>query len=771
MWSVYVQAFVFLAIGIYFGDKVSTGDAALFTVSLFATAILRKAVLKKYFSIRVFMILFVAIGIIGYHISMSEKIRALYRYNDNYITASGKIVDLPQTEDKDFIYIVRVKNVKYLDSETTPNELVRVRTDKSFKFGDNIEFRGFLETFPYMLNSGDFDTQRYYKERGIYFKLYTDEAVRSDTRYRVYSIPYFASWIKNLISEEIHKYYQGDEAAILKAIFTGYKDEFSPELEERLYETNTMRLFYPAYLHLTFIMSLIGLLGVYVKKKTRDKILIALVCIYAIYNFNNHYIVKTALVAAVAVFMKMRFGYSNYMDNLCIVCTAVCIVNPLALCNAGFVMSVMSGILIYYYVPIVKERLKVRASKKTKHMLSVWIVLTLGLLPLNAYCFNMTNPYAFLFNFIFVPMLGVQTAVVPISVFAAKLTGLSMFCGISEGLLYFMEWLPSALSELPFYTLYLPRPSVLLIVIFYLGLFLLYRKLRGGRRDNFAQKAAAAVMAGLMITCAVDFAGSLGEVKINFVNVGQGDGAVISLPFRETLLIDGGGSSEYSAYDYGEKIFVPFLRRNGYTSIDAAVVTHYHSDHVKGIIAAMKKLDVKEVIMPDCMEDNRFRLEIERLAKVNGTKLSFYKSGTRLRFNSGLILRIIAPDDEALAGENENDTSYGINLRYGEFSALFMGDLSSVSERKHLGKWGDCDVLKVGHHGSRTSSCEEFLDEVKPEAAVISVGKGNTYSHPHSEVTERLAENNAKFYRTDMCGNITVLARKKGDYKIYGFYG
>ena len=771
MWSFYVQMFAFLTVGIYLGDKISSGDAVIFLLSVLLTAILRKPVLKKFFSARVFILLIAVFGILSYHYAMSENVRNLYEYKDKYITAVGKIVELPKAEGKDYIYIIKVKNVNYLDKDYNPNELVRVRSDKSFKFGESIKVRGFLESFDRKLNSGDYDTPRYYKERGIYFKLYADEAEASDAKIKIYSVTYFSTWVKSKISDSIHKQYSGDEAAILKAIFTGYKDEFSDKLEERLYDTNTMRLFYPAYLHLSLLLSLIGMLSVFVKKEKRDVLFIALLCIYAIYNFNHHYIIKTAMIAAVIAYTKLKIGYSNYIEALCAICSVIFLVNPLTCYDAGFILSVSASVLIYYFVPIVKEHIKLKVSKETKRIIALWIVLTFGMLPLNAYFFNVTNPYAFLLNFLYIPLLDFLLAAVSISMVLTAITGINIFCGLPRGILYFMEWLPSAISGFPFYSIAIPRPSAVVIIIFYLCLFIVYKRMKRKKRDDFSVKTAAAVILGLSLTCIFNFCGRINDVEIDFVNVGQGDGAVISIPFRETLLIDGGGSSEYSDYDYGEKIFVPYLRRNGYTYIDAAIVSHYHSDHVKGIIAAMKKLKVKEVIMPECMEDNKYRLAIEEIAKDKDIKISFYKTGTRLRFHSGMTLSIIAPDDEDLKNENENDTSYGINMHYGNFSALFMGDLSSETELKHSGQWGDCDVLKVGHHGSRFSSCEEFLEETKPETAVISVGEGNSYSHPHDEVIKRLRDNNARIYRTDIYGNITVIADKSGEYKVYGFYG
>ena len=194
--------------------------------------------------------------------------------------------------------------------------------------------------------------------------------------------------------------------------------------------------------------------------------------------------------------------------------------------------------------------------------------------------------------------------------------------------------------------------------------------------------------------------------------------------------------------------------------------SHYHSDHVKGVIAAIEKLDVKEVLMPYGMENNKYRKEIENLARTKNIKLSYYEPGAEFTYPSGLTLSVISPDKEDLKSENENDTSFGIKLSYGEFSALFTGDMSEEVEKNHLGEWGDVDLLKVAHHGSAKSSSEECLNEVNPEIAVISVGENNSYNHPHKDVTDRLENICQDIFRTDLDGNIIVTTDKNGEYRI-----
>lgn len=771
MYSIYVQIFTALLIGIFLGDKISAGDACLFLFSLLLSSGLRKTALKKFFSGKVLVVAIAALGILSYRHAIDENCRTLSPLESKYISAVGKVVDLPQSEDGLYTYVVLVKQAEYLGQAYAPGEKVRLTSYEKFNFGDCVRFEGFLKKFPRKLNNGDYDTAKHYKSKGIFFKMHTDKSEFAEENFKIHAPWYFSTWLKSKVSDRIYDNYAGDEAAVLKAIFTGYKDGFSKEFEDMLYKTNTMRLFYPAYLHLSLILSLVGILGTFCKKSIRDKLFIILLIIYSIYNFNTHYIVKTAILAIALTYAKIRVGYTNYTELLCAVCGIMLLLNPLACTESGFVLSVFSGILIYYFVPHVMPLIKPKISKKSKRLIAVWIVLTVGMLPLNAYYFNMTNPYSLLLSFVMIPLIALLWSAVSVNLAILSIFKIKLLTKMTVGLLYFIVKLPDVLCGLPFFTVMLSRPSIVVIIIFYLCLYIIYKKYFRRSKDDFLPKAATATAIGLAISCVTGFISGANDLNINIVNVDQGDGAVISVPFGETVLIDGGGSSEFSDYDYGKTIFVPFLKRNGYTNITAAVVTHYHSDHVKGIIAVMKDLNVQDVIIPDCTEDNKYRTEIEDIAKEKGIKLSYYKTGQILKFSSGMSMKIVAPDDEDLQSVNENDRSYGIRLEYGDFSALFMADITEDAELRHLGQWGDCDMLKVGHHGSNTSTSTEFLAEVKPETAIISVGENNSYSHPHDEVVQRLKDADADIYRTDDAETLPFGLIKTENIKCTDFTG
>lgn len=262
----------------------------------------------------------------------------------------------------------------------------------------------------------------------------------------------------------------------------------------------------------------------------------------------------------------------------------------------------------------------------------------------------------------------------------------------------------------------------------------------------------------------------MGTVEVTFVNVGQGDGAIVDAPYRGTILIDGGGGAEYSDYNVGEKVFLPYLETEGITRIEAAFVSHYHKDHAEGIIAAIENLRVKNVFMPDVMPDSPIRLKIEAAAKEHNTKIHYISEDSKVVFDNGLTVSAIVPTAKTkLISEDENDTSLVYNVEYGGFSCAFTGDMSAFAERNLIseGKTFDCDVLKVAHHGSDTSTSEEWLDALKPEYAVISVGEDNGYGLPSNEVLDRLE--GTEVLRTDENGDIKIIGDKNGVRKINSF--
>ena len=230
------------------------------------------------------------------------------------------------------------------------------------------------------------------------------------------------------------------------------------------------------------------------------------------------------------------------------------------------------------------------------------------------------------------------------------------------------------------------------------------------------------------------------ELKVYFFDVGQAD-SIFVMSSGECMLIDAGNNAD-------GKLIVKQLENMNIDTIDYVVGTHPHEDHIGGLDDVINNFKIKNVLMPKKTTTTKTYEDVLKAIKNANLKIKTPKVGDI--FYVGMAkCEVMGIENDA---ENLNENSIIIELTYGDKKFLFTGDAEVANEK--LRSWDDIDVLKVAHHGSRTSSSEEFLEQVKPEYAIISCGQDNDYGHPHKEVIGRLK--GVKIYRTDKEGTILV---------------
>lgn len=277
-------------------------------------------------------------------------------------------------------------------------------------------------------------------------------------------------------------------------------------------------------------------------------------------------------------------------------------------------------------------------------------------------------------------------------------------------------------------------PYSWLIALVLIALYGLYLLLSGG----FGGEAASAPSDG-------------GELRVLFIDVGQADAALVTCG-GESLLIDGGNVDDSSTV-------YTVLKKNGVTHLDYVVCTHAHEDHVGGLSGALEACTAGTVYCPVTDYDSKaFRNFSGRVAEQN-CDLTVPRAGETFALG-GAEVEFLACDPET---EDTNNTSIVLRVSYGATSFLFMADAETPVEQALLDTGTDLSatVLKVGHHGSSTSTSYRFLNEVMPRYAVISVGKDNSYGHPHEKVLSRLEDADARILRTDELGDILFVSDGK----------
>jgi len=256
-----------------------------------------------------------------------------------------------------------------------------------------------------------------------------------------------------------------------------------------------------------------------------------------------------------------------------------------------------------------------------------------------------------------------------------------------------------------------------------------------------------------------------GILKVYFIDVGQGDSIFIKSPDGKTMLIDAG------VPEMGKKV-VDYIKSLGVKKIDILVGTHPHEDHIGGMDYVINNFDIGKFYMPKVTTNTKTFEYVLNAAKNKGLKIDVAKAGVSLDLGPEVSAKMIAPNGTKY--DDLNEYSAVIKLNYGDTSFLFTGDAEAESEKEMINQGYDLksDVLKIGHHGSYTSTTAAFLDAVDPEYAVISCGKGNDYGHPHSVTLKKLKARNIPVYRTDECGTIVATSDghsisfnvKPGDY-------
>lgn len=241
-----------------------------------------------------------------------------------------------------------------------------------------------------------------------------------------------------------------------------------------------------------------------------------------------------------------------------------------------------------------------------------------------------------------------------------------------------------------------------------------------------------------------------GKLTIDFIDVGQGDAILINSPKGLTMLIDAGDNSE-------EDYMVQYLQDKGIRRLDYVIGTHPHADHIGGLDKVILNFDIGEIYMPKVSHTTKTFEDVLLAVKEKGYKVKTAKAGVNLDLGEGVKTQMIAPVSDTYS--NINDYSAVIRLSYGEISFLFTGDAEKTSEYEMVdGNYPvKATVLKVGHHGSVTSTTDEFLKAVNPTFGVISSEKDNSYGHPHKEVVEKLEDANVTIYNTQKDGTIIAV--------------
>jgi competence protein ComEC len=477
-------------------------------------------------------------------------------------------------------------------------------------------------------------------------------------------------------------------------------------------------------------------------------------------------ILRAAVMGEITLIGMLFDRQKDFYNTLALSALLLLVFDPLILFDIGFQLSFSATWALVYIVPVLE--------KKMPALLAATLAPILATSPIIAFNFSQVSWGGIISNLLILPWVEFMV----ILGFSAVLLGfvflpLAQIFGNTIGLmLQLMDRIAETIASLPGVCFYIQAPSFFYIAGYYFILIVLIELFKREKKIVFTRKRwafALLLIFSLFVWERSFSAASPGgkEMTVTFLDVGQADCSLVELPDGKTVLIDGGGverdaniriSENQRGRDrIGEKVVVPFLQRKGINKLDLVILTHPHADHLGGLISVLEKIKVDRVLDNGEIYASWAYHRFRDLVDANRIKYGKAAAGQIIDFGGKIKGDIFNPVFPPL-GETNSD-SVVMRLIYGNISFLFTGDAEMPAEERMLAACGGrlrSTVLKVGHHGSRTSTTGDFLKAVAPRIAVISVGKHNRYRHPAPSTIMRLRDFGIKTFRTDEQGAVEI---------------
>lgn len=711
------------------------------------------------------------------------------------IVIKGKIKRETKTKEYGKIYKVQIEEItqngKEIKAQKKNIYIQENKTKIKLQYGDIIEVKGKYEEPESRRNYKGFDYKLYLKTKNILGTLKTTNIKKVSHKIEN-PIEYIESKSIKLsenLKQKANDILPQEIASIFIGIILGDTTEISEEVIENFRNANMSHILAVSGMHMSYLILLATqIIGKLIGKKQSYYISIILIIEYMFLTGFSASIIRAGIMGIILISSKIFYKNNDVLTNIAISALIILLKNPYTILDLSFQFSYGGTIGIILFQKFISKNFleKIIKSKKIIEIISVTISAQIIILPISIMQFNKLNIYFILTNLIIGFIIGPVMAcgfifliTLIINVKTAQIFSIILQIAIKTLIL------TSQIAKLPYSNIYLPTPNFIQIIIYFLSIHIFmfiyyiyntknktltvkrfrniismikfYLKYRMTPKTKSRTKIISIIIIALIMVMQI----IPKDLKVYFVDVNQGDSTFIVTPKGKTILIDGGGSSYTNV---GKNTLLPYILDRGYTKIDIAIISHMDLDHCDGIIYLMDKIKIKTIIIGKQYEESDNYKRFVKLAKEKRIEVKIVEAGENINIERNVNLDILWPDSKNKISENAiNNNSLVFKLKYKKYSILFTGDIEEIAEKTILERYKNMlqsTILKVAHHGSKTSTTPEFLKAVKPRYALIGVGKNNKFGHPSENTIKKLKEMKVKIFRTDELGEITIKMNK-----------
>lgn len=694
--------------------------------------------------------------------------------------------EVQQCADSDFSQSIYLKKVYllYQQNEKVSIENVRVflkkekgKTIEKIPAGTILKVSGRLVRVPETRNPGEFDSQQYYACRHIYYFM-KDGVIRDR------SGPYskYLQWLLEIreLFAGIFEQAAGKDAPVFEAMVLGEKGNLEEETKMRYQMAGIIHILAISGMHISLLGAGLNRL---LKKTGLGIFLSGMISLTVMLQYGMMTGSSVAAMRAVCMFL-MAVGAEllgrcyDGMTALAVSALLLLLNSPANLYSSGFLMS-FGAVCGLGAAPVFHKLI----GSKNKVVMTLLSSLSVQLmtLPVMLYFYGEVSLAGIFLNLAVLPTVGAVlvsgVAGGLLGIFSIKASGIALLPG--RALLFFYDWLCMLAGKVPWCTWIAGQPELWQIGVYYGMLFLAFLLGKGALKrqdEKLCGKIPKRKHQCVLMKRILPVQGFLGIVflisagifilgwhpraglTITCLDVGQGDGIVVETSEGYHFLIDGGSSNKSGV---GQYQILPYLKSQGIGCLDGIFVSHTDQDHISGIKelltfmgGGLTSIRAETLYLPGWNQPPEAWQELRTLAEGAGVQVVTVNAGDVVKAG-GTSFAILFPERGA-KGQDVNEEAVVMELAYGEFRALFTGDIGEKTEKEllSLGSLTDIDFLKVGHHGSRYSSSSLFLEKILPEVGVISCSSTNTYGHPASETVDRLEESGCRLEYTMKNGAI-----------------